>query len=74
MGYVIKNLEINTINLFKQVEGNQINANKDKCNLIVTIKQNVSVHIGLSKIKSFLTQFKLKVLMKSLKGYKLILK
>lgn len=38
MGYVIKKLKINTINLFKQVEGNQIKANKDKCNLIVNIK------------------------------------
>ena len=48
----IKWLEIASVNLFKWFADNQMKANQDKCLLIVSKTENVSMHIGLFEIKN----------------------
>ena len=43
---VVKRLETVSVNLFKLFADNQMKANLDKCHLIVSKNENVSMHIG----------------------------
>ena len=52
---VIKRLETVSVNLFKWVADNQMKANQDKCHLIVSKNENVSMHIGPFEIKNQFT-------------------
>ena len=49
---VIKRLEPASVNLFKWIVDNQMKANQDKCNLIFSKNENVSMHIGTFQIKN----------------------
>ena len=49
---VIKRLETASVNLFKWFADNQMKANQDKCHLIVSKNENVSMHIGPFEIKN----------------------
>ena len=49
---VIKRLENTSVKLFKWFPDNQIKANQDKCHLIVSENENISMHIGSFKIKN----------------------
>ena len=49
---VIKTLETASVKLFKWFADNQRKANQDKCNLIFSKNENVSVHIGPFEIKA----------------------
>ena len=49
---LIKGLETASVNLFKWLADNQTKANQDKCHLIVSKNENVSMHIGLLEIKT----------------------
>ena len=49
---VIKTLETASVKLFKWFADNQRKANQDKCNLIFSKNENVSVHIGPFEIKT----------------------
>ena len=49
---VIKRLETASVKLFKWFADNQMKANQDKCHLIVSKNENVSIHIGPFEIKN----------------------
>ena len=49
---VIKRLEAASGKLFKWFADNQMKANQDKCHLIVSKNENVSMHIGPFEIKT----------------------
>ena len=49
---VIKRLETASVKLFKWFEDNQMKANQDKCHLIVSKNENISMHIGSFEIKT----------------------
>ena len=49
---VIKRLETASVNFFKWLVDNQMKANQDKCHLIVSKNENVSMHIGPFEIKN----------------------
>ena len=49
---VIKRVETATVKLFKWFEDNQMKANQDKCHLIVSKNENISIHIGPFEIKN----------------------
>ena len=49
---VIKRLETASVKLLKWFPDNQIKANQDKCHLIVSENENISMHIGSFKIKN----------------------
>ena len=49
---VIKRLETASVKLFKWFADNQTKANQDKCHLIVSKNENISMHIGPFEIKS----------------------
>ena len=49
---VIKRLETASVKLFKWFEDNQMKANQDKCHLIVSKNENISMHIGPFEIKT----------------------
>ena len=49
---VIKRLETASGKLFKWFADNQMKANQDKCHLIVSKSENVSMHIGPFEIKT----------------------
>ena len=48
---VIKSLETASVKLFKLLADNQMKVNQDKCNLIVSKNENVSVDTGPSEIE-----------------------
>ena len=48
----IKRLETASVKLFKWFADNQMKANQDKCHLIVSKNENVSMHIGPFEIKN----------------------
>ena len=49
---VIKRLETASVKLFKWFADNQMKANQDKCHLIVSKNENISMHTGPFEIKS----------------------
>ena len=49
---VIKRLETASVNLFKWFSDNQMKANQDKCHLIVSKNEKVSMHIGPFEIEN----------------------
>ena len=49
---VIKRLETASVNLFEWFSDNQMQANQDKCHLIVSENENVSMYIGPFEIKN----------------------
>ena len=49
---VIKKLETASVNLFKCCVDNQMKENQDKCHLIFSKNENVSMHIGPFEIKN----------------------
>ena len=49
---VIKRLETASVKLFKWFADNQMKANQDKCHLIVSKNENISMHIGPFEIKN----------------------
>ena len=49
---VIKRRETTSVNCFKWFADNQMKANKDKCNLIVSQNDNASVHNGPFEMKN----------------------
>ena len=49
---VIKRLETASVKLLKWFAENQMKANQDKCHLIVSENENVSMHIGPFEIKN----------------------
>ena len=49
---VIKRLETASVKLFKWFADNQMKANQDKCHLIVSKNENISMHIGPFEIKT----------------------
>ena len=49
---VIKRLETASVKLFKWLADNQMKANRDKCHLIVSKNENISMHIAPFKIKN----------------------
>ena len=49
---VIKRLETASVKLFKWLADNQMKANRDKCHLIVSKNENISMHIGPFEIKN----------------------
>ena len=49
---VIKRLETASVKLFKWFPDNQMKANRDKCYLIVSKNENISMHIGPFEVKN----------------------
>ena len=49
---VIKTLETASVKLFKWFADNQMKTNQDKCRLIISKNENVSIHIGPFEIKN----------------------
>ena len=49
---VIKRLETASVKLFKWFADNQMKANQDKCHLIVSKNENISMHSGPFEIKN----------------------
>ena len=49
---VIRTLEYDSVRLFKWLSNNQMKANNDKCHLLLSNKERVSVKIGETEIKS----------------------
>ena len=49
---VIKRLETASVIFFKWFADNQMKANQDKCHLIVSKNENISMHIGPFEIKN----------------------
>ena len=49
---VIRTLEYDSVRLFKWSSNNQMKANNDKCHLLLSNKERVSVKIGETEIKS----------------------
>ena len=48
---VVKRLETVSVKLFKWITDNQMKANQDKCHLIVSKNENVSIHYRPFEIK-----------------------
>ena len=49
---LLKGYKTASVNLFKWFADNQMKANQDKCHLIVSKNENVSMHIGPFEIKN----------------------
>ena len=49
---VIRTLENDSVRLFKWFSNNQTKANKDKCHLLLSNKERVTIKIGETEIKS----------------------
>ena len=49
---VIRTLEYDSVRLFKWLSNNQMKANNDKCHLLLSNKERVTVKIGETEIKS----------------------
>ena len=49
---VIRTLENDSVRLFKWFSNNQMKANKDKCHLLLSNKERVTMKIGETEIKS----------------------
>lgn len=48
---VIKSLEKDSMNLFKQSRNNQMKPNKDKCNLLISGGKNITINIDGNNIE-----------------------